>query len=208
MDMPELLMVRSALPMLDIFGIAIFAVSGALAAARRGQTIVTFTFFAAVTGTGGGTLRDLLIGAPVFWIHDNRALAVCLLAALAVWMTPTRIWPVRALEWFDGVGLAAYAVFGSWKALAYGIPPLGAATMGVVTACMGGIVRDVLAGEPSILLRPELYVTAAALAAGLFVVLTLLGAPLYLAAALAAGAGFALRALAIARGISLPGYRD
>jgi uncharacterized membrane protein YeiH len=208
MDMPELLMVRSALPMLDIFGIAIFAVSGALAAARRGQTIVTFTFFAAVTGTGGGTLRDLLIGAPVFWIHDNRALAVCLLAALAVWMTPTRIWPVRALEWFDGVGLAAYAVFGSWKALAFGIPPLGAATMGVVTACMGGIVRDVLAGEPSILLRPELYVTAAALAAGLFVVLTLIGAPLYLAAALAAGAGFALRALAIARGLSLPGYRD
>ncbi len=206
--MPDLLMVRSALPLLDIFGIAIFAVSGALAAARRGQTIVTFTFFAAVTGTGGGTLRDLLIGAPVFWIHDNRALAVCLLAALAVWMTPTRVWPVRALEWFDGIGLAAYAVFGSWKALAYGIPPLGAATMGVVTACMGGIVRDVLAGEPSILLRPELYVTAAALAAGLFVVLTLLGVPLFLAAAFAAGAGFALRALAIARGLSLPGYRD
>ncbi|WP_165321673.1 trimeric intracellular cation channel family protein [Rhizorhabdus phycosphaerae] len=208
MHMPDLLMVRSALPLLDIFGIAIFAVSGALAAARRGQTIVTFTFFAAVTGTGGGTLRDLLIGAPVFWIHDNRALAVCLLAALAVWMTPTRVWPVRALEWFDGIGLAAYAVFGSWKALAYGIPPLGAATMGVVTACMGGIVRDVLAGEPSILLRPELYVTAAALAAGLFVVLTLLGVPLFLAAAFAAGAGFALRALAIARGLSLPGYRD
>lgn len=206
--MPDLLMVRSALPLLDIFGIAIFAVSGALAAARRGQTIVTFTFFAAVTGTGGGTLRDLLIGAPVFWIHDNRALAVCLLAALAVWMTPTRVWPVRALEWFDGIGLAAYAVFGSWKALAFGIPPLGAATMGVVTACMGGIVRDVLAGEPSILLRPELYVTAAALAAGLFVVLTLLGVPLFLAAAFAAGAGFALRALAIARGLSLPGYRD
>ncbi len=208
MDMPELLMVRSALPMLDIFGIAIFAVSGALAAARRGQTIVTFTFFAAVAGPRGGPLRDLLIGAPVFWIHDNRALAVCLLAALAVWMTPTRIWPVRALESFDGVWLAAYAVFGSWKALAFGIPPLGAATMGVVTACMGGIVRDVLAGEPSILLRPELYVTAAALAAGLFVVLTVIGAPLYLAAALAAGAGFALRALAIARGLSLPGYRD
>ncbi|MFZ5704166.1 MAG: trimeric intracellular cation channel family protein [Pseudomonadota bacterium] len=208
MHMPDLLMVRSALPLLDIFGIAIFAVSGALAAARRGQTIVTFTFFAAVTGTGGGTLRDLLIGAPVFWIHDNRALAVCLLAALAVWMTPTRVWPVRALEWFDGIGLAAYAVFGSWKALAFGIPPLGAATMGVVTACMGGIVRDVLAGEPSILLRPELYVTAAALAAGLFVVLTLLGVPLFLAAAFAAGAGFALRALAIARGLSLPGYRD
>ncbi|KQX18346.1 MULTISPECIES: trimeric intracellular cation channel family protein [unclassified Sphingomonas] len=208
MPLPDLMMVRTVLPWFDIAGIAIFAISGALAAARREQTIVTFTFFAAVTGTGGGTIRDLLIGAPVFWIHDNRALAVCLLAALAVWMTPRRIWPVKALEWFDGVGLAAYAVFGACKALAYGVPPLGAAAMGVFTACLGGIIRDVLAGEPSILLRPELYVTAAALASGLFVMLTLLGAPLLPAAGLAALAGFALRALAIHKGIALPSYRD
>lgn len=208
MALPDLMMVRTVLPWLDIVGIAIFAISGALAAARREQTIVTFVFFAAVTGTGGGTVRDLLIGAPVFWIHDNLALAVCLLAALVVWMTPNRIWPVKALEWFDGVGLAAYAVFGSWKALAFGVPPLGAAAMGVFTACLGGIIRDVLAGEPSILLRPEIYVTAAALSAGLFVILTLLNAPLLVAAGLAALAGFALRAVAIHRGIALPSYRD
>jgi uncharacterized membrane protein YeiH len=207
MSLPDLMMVRSVLPWLDIAGIAIFAVSGALAAARRGHTIVTFVFFAVVTGTGGGTLRDLLIGAPVFWIHDNRALAVCLLAALAVWMTSQRIWPVKAIDWFDGAGLAAYAVFGSWKALAYAVPPLGAAAMGIITACMGGIIRDVLAGEPSILLRPELYVTAAVLAAGLFVVLTLVHVPLLLAAAVAAAAGFALRAVAIVRGLALPAYR-
>ncbi|MCZ4340749.1 TRIC cation channel family protein [Sphingomonadaceae bacterium G21617-S1] len=208
MPLPDLMMVRSVLPLLDIAGIAVFAISGALAAARRGQTIVTFTFFAGVTGTGGGTLRDLLIGAPVFWINDNRALLVCLLAALAVWLTPRKIWPEHAILWFDGVGLAAYAVFGSWKALAFGVPPLGAAAMGVITACMGGIIRDVLAGEPSILLRPELYVTAAALSAGLFVLLMMAGVPLLAAAALAALAGFALRALAILRGLGLPGYRD
>lgn len=208
MQLPDLMMARSVLPLLDIAGIAIFAVSGALAAARRELTIVTFLFFAAVTGTGGGTLRDLLIGAPVFWIHDNRALAVCLVAALAVWLTPRRVWPVNALEWFDGAGLAAYAVFGSWKALAYGVPPLGAAMMGVVTACMGGVIRDVLAGEPSILLRPEIYVTAAALASGLFVLLMMVGAPVLPAAGIAAGAGFALRAFAITRGLALPAYRD
>ena len=208
MVLPDLMMARSALPLLDLAGIAIFAVSGALAAARRQLTIVTFFFFALVTGTGGGTVRDLLIGAPVFWIHDNRALAVCLLAALAVWLTPRRIWPVQALEWFDGAGLAAYAVFGSWKALAYGVPPLGAAAMGVITACLGGIIRDVLAGEPSILLKPELYVTAAALASGLFVIFSLLGAPLLPAAAMAATAGFALRGIAIARGLALPSYSD
>ena len=208
MPLPDLLVVSSALPLLDIAGIAIFAISGALAAARRGLTVVTFFFFAVATGTGGGTLRDLLIGAPVFWIQDNRALAVCLIAALAVWMTPRSFWPVKALEWFDGAGLAAYAVFGSWKALAYGVPPLGAAVMGIITACMGGIIRDVLAAEPSILLRPELYVTAAALAAGLFVLLVWAGVPLPVAAAVAVLAGFTLRAVAIARGLALPGYRD
>jgi len=203
---PDLMMVRSVLPWLDIVGIAVFAISGALAAARRGQTIVTFAFFAAVTGTGGGTLRDLLIGAPVFWVHDGLALTVCLLAAIAVWISPRNAWPAQALDWFDGAGLAAYAVFGAWKALAFGVPPVAAAVMGVVTACMGGIIRDVLAGEPSILLRPELYVTAAALAAALFVLLTSLGVPLLVAAFIAALSGFLLRALAIVRGIRLPAY--
>jgi uncharacterized membrane protein YeiH len=80
--------------------------------------------------------------------------------------------------------------------------------MGVLTACFGGIVRDVLAGEPSILMRPELYVTAAALAAGLFVALTLLGLPVVVATAAGALAGFAMRGLAIARGWKLPAYSD
>ncbi|WP_254503770.1 trimeric intracellular cation channel family protein, partial [Salmonella enterica] len=79
-----------------------------------------------------------------------------------IWVTPERWWRDSALAWFDAVGLAAYAVYGAAKAIGYGIPPIPAAVMGVVTACVGGIIRDVLAGEPSILMRPELYVTAAA----------------------------------------------
>lgn len=191
----------------DVAGIAVFAASGALAAARRRLTLVTFIFFAAVTGTGGGTIRDLLIDAPVFWMVDARAIGVCLIVALAVWATPRRFWHDKAIEWFDAVGLAAYAVYGAAKALSHGVPPLPAFVMGVVTACCGGIIRDVLAGEPSILLRPELYVTAAALAAGLFVGLTLLGVGAPVAAGIGAVAGFALRALAIARGLALPAYR-
>jgi uncharacterized membrane protein YeiH len=196
-----------ALAWADVAGIAVFAASGALAAARRRQTLVTFAFFAAITGTGGGTVRDMLIGAPVFWMVDSRAIGICLLMALAVWFTPGRLWRGKALDWFDAVGLAAYAVYGAAKALAYGVPPLPAFVMGVVTACFGGIIRDVLAGEPSILLRPELYVTAAALAAGLFVGLTLIGVAAPVAAGIGAIAGFALRALAIARGLALPAYR-
>ena len=197
-----------ALIILDYFGIAVFAISGALVAAERRLDFVTFVFFAAVTGVGGGTLRDLLIGAPVFWIRNNATLLICIGAALAVWSVNSRWIAGKALDWFDAAGMTAYATFGSAKAIGYGVAPVPAFAMGVLTACFGGIVRDLLAGEPSILMSNELYVTAAALSAGLFVILALVGVPLWLAAIPAALAGFVLRGLAITRGWSLPAYRD
>ena len=198
----------TALVLLDYFGIAVFAISGALLAAEKKQTLVTFIFFAVVTGIGGGTLRDLLIGAPVFWVHRNATLLICIAAGLIVWLASGRRFAGKALLWFDAAGLAAYATYGAAKALVFGVAPVPAFAMGVLTACVGGIIRDVLAGEPSILMRPELYVTAAALASGLFVGLTFAGLPVWPAAAIAIAAGFALRGAAIARGWSLPQYRD
>ena len=195
-----------ALVLLDYVGIAVFAVSGALLAAEKKQTLVTFIFFAVVTGVGGGTVRDLLIGAPVFWVGANATLLICIAAAIGVWFLSSKRMSGRALLWFDAVGLASYATYGAAKALNYDVAPVPAFAMGVMTACVGGIIRDVLANEPSILMRPELYVTAAALASGLFVSLSLIGVPSALAAAVAALAGFALRAAAIARGLSLPAY--
>ena len=192
---------------LDLFGIAVFAASGALAAAQRGQTLVTFSFFALITGVGGGTVRDLLIGAPVFWVQDWRFAATCLVTAGLVWVTPKTFWNARALDWFDAIGIAIYAVFGAWKSLTLGVPLLPAMMMGVITACVGGIIRDVLAGEPSILLKPEIYVTAAALTSGLFVLLLWFGLPVLVAASLSALAGFALRAMAILKGWAIPAYR-
>ena len=197
----------TALVLLDYFGIAVFAASGALLAAEKKQTLVTFIFFAVATGIGGGTLRDLLIEAPVFWVHTNGSLVICIAAALLVWLTSSRPFGGRALLWFDAAGLAAYATYGAAKALAYGVAPVPAFAMGVLTACAGGIIRDVLAGEPSILMRPELYVTAAALSAGLLVVLLSLGVLGWVAVAIAALAGFTLRGFAIVRGWSLPAYR-
>jgi uncharacterized membrane protein YeiH len=198
--------IPDALVLLDYVGIAVFAVSGALLAAEKKQTLVTFIFFAVVTGVGGGTIRDLLIGAPVFWVHTNATLLICIAAAIAVWTLSRKTIADRALLWFDAIGLAAYATYGASKALTYGVAPVPAFAMGVMTACVGGIIRDVLAGEPSILMRPELYVTAAALASGLFVGLALAGAPPTLAALVAGLAGFSLRGAAIARGLSLPAY--
>jgi uncharacterized membrane protein YeiH len=207
MPAPVAIPIGPLLPWLDLFGIAVFAATGALSAARRGQTFVTLAFFALVTGVGGGTLRDLLIGAPVFWVHDARVAALCIGVAAAVWLTPERWWKDAAFDWLDAAGLAAYAAFGAAKAIGYGIPPVPAMVMGVVTACSGGIIRDLLAGEPSILMRPELYVTAAALAAALQVGLVLAGMPIFAAGMIAATAGFALRAAAIHWQLALPAYR-
>ena len=203
--MPEELL--SAWSLFDLAAIFVFALTGALTAASHRQTLVTFAFFALVTGVGGGTVRDLLIGAPVFWLRQNATLGVCLLAALAVWVSPRRWWRGAMLDWLDALGLAGYATFGALKGLTFGVAPLPAIAMGVVTACVGGIIRDVLAGQPSILMRPELYVTAAALAAALAVGLLLLGAPSIVAGLVGATAGFALRGFAITRGLRLPAYR-
>lgn len=200
--------IPSALVWLDYFGIAVFAISGALVAAERRLDFVTFIFFAVATGVGGGTIRDLLIGAPVFWVQTNVTLLICMGAALLVWLLTTRRITGRALLWFDAAGMAAYAAYGSAKALGYGVAPVPAFAMGVLTACAGGIIRDILAREPSVLLRRELYVTPAALSAGLFVALTFAGVAIWPAALAAAAAGFALRGAAIARGWSLPAYRD
>ena len=208
-------MISPALPqipaVLDLAGTAVFALTGALLAARLRQTFVTMSFFALVTGVGGGSVRDLLIGAPVFWVHDPWVAPVCLGVALLAWFTP-RHWlakndEAKLLEWADAVGLAAYTVLGTAKALAFGLPPVPAMLMGVITGCVGGIIRDVLAGRPSILMRPEIYVTAAALSAGLCALGQVLALPRELVWPLAALAGFALRALAIKRGLSLPAYR-
>ena len=198
----------TALVLLDYFGIAVFAISGALVAAEKRVDFVTFIFFAVVTGIGGGTIRDLLIGAPVFWVRTNGTLLICIAAALLVWVASHRRFAGKALLWFDAAGMAAYAVYGAAKALVFGVAPVPAFVMGVLTACAGGIIRDLLAGEPSVLMRRELYVTPAALSAGLFVALIFVGVAVWSAAAVSIAAGFALRGGAIARGWTLPAYKD
>lgn len=121
--------------------------------------------------------------------------------------TPRRWWEGQLLEWADAAGLAAYAVLGTAKALAWGVTPVPAMMMGVITGCIGGVIRDVVAGRPSIIMRPEIYVTAAALTSALVVAGHELALPGPLVWPVAALAGFTLRGLAIARGLALPSYK-
>lgn len=200
--------VSALLGALDYVGVFVFAATGALAAAQKKHDIITFAFFAAVTGTGGGTLRDLLIEAPVFWVKDPGYLLACGAATIAVWLFGVQLARMRALLWLDAAGLAAYCVIGAGKALAFGVAPPVAVVMGVLTACFGGIIRDVLAGEPSILLRREIYATAALAGASAYVVADSLGAIEAVAIAIGVASAFVVRAGAILRGWTLPGFRE
>jgi uncharacterized membrane protein YeiH len=197
-----------SLTWLDYAAVAVFGATGALAAARRNHDIVTFGFFAAVTGVGGGTLRDLLIGAPVFWVSQPGYVLVCLGAALAVWRFGMNRSRELALLWLDAFGLAAYAVVGAVKALSLGAAPLAAVVMGVLTATFGGIVRDVLAGEPSVLLRREVYVSAAVMGAGVFVGLEAAGVAQVPAGLAGFAVALAIRSCAIVWRWTLPGFPE
>ncbi|MGE0662540.1 MAG: trimeric intracellular cation channel family protein [Hyphomonadaceae bacterium] len=203
---PQLLPVLP--PALDYAGVTVFALTGALAAARDRHDIITFWFFAVVTGVGGGTLRDLLIGAPVFWIGDATYLGIGLAAALAVWFLSPYLARAKTLIWLDAIGLAVYAVIGAAKALSLGVGPFVSVAMGVLTACFGGVIRDVLAVQPSALLKREITVSAALLSAAGFVGLTALSIPPLWAGVAGALAGFGLRAGAIHYGWALPAFGE
>jgi len=187
-------------------GVAVFAATGAMAAARQRHDIVTFVFFAAITGVGGGTLRDLMLRQPVFWITDPNHLLICAAVGAALWVTGFGERPLKALLWLDALGMAAFGILGAAKALAIGIAAPVAVVMGVLTATAGGIIRDVTAGEPSVLLRREIYVTAALVGCAAFV----LAAPFLGrdgASLIGMAAAFALRAGAILWGWSLPEFK-
>jgi uncharacterized membrane protein YeiH len=191
---------------LDYAAAAVFGATGALAAARKNHDIVTFGFFAAVTGVGGGTLRDLLVGAPVFWVDRPGYVLACLAAASAVWLSGFGRWRELILLWLDALGMAAYAVVGAAKGAAFGAPPLAAVVMGVLTATFGGVVRDVLASEPSVLLRREVYISAAVLGAAVFVGLEAAGVGERAAGLAGFAVGLTVRGCAIVWRWSLPGF--
>ncbi|GGD64685.1 hypothetical protein GCM10010990_12740 [Croceicoccus mobilis] len=201
----QLLMITPVM-ILELAGVAVFALSGALVAARLGQTLVTVCFFALVTGVGGGSLRDILLGTQAEWLSDPWVSAVILASALLVWFTPERWWRGQLLEWADAAGLSAFAALGTAKALEFGVAPIPAVVLGVASGCVGGIIRDVLAGQPSILMRPELYVTAAALTSILALAALATDLPRLPALLIASAAGFALRGAALVWSIELPSY--
>lgn len=202
-------MLQQLILILDWFGLCVFAVTGALVASRKEMDIVGFALLGSVTGIGGGTIRDVLLGVePVFWVRQPLYLVTCVaVSSVMFFLAHIPQSRERVLLWFDAVGLSLFSVTGTVAALAAGAGPVIAIAMGVATATFGGIIRDILGGESPIILKQEIYITAALLGATVFVLLGWLGAPPDPSAGLAFLAAFSLRAAALHWNLSLPRYR-
>jgi uncharacterized membrane protein YeiH len=193
---------------LDYLGVAVFAATGALVASRQQMDLIGFALLATLTGVGGGTVRDLVLGRTVFWIADPSYLVVCLTIALLLFFAAHLVQRrYVVLLWMDAFGLAAYGVLGAHIALVSGTGPVPAIVLGVVTATFGGTIRDVISDERPLILKQEIYATAALAAACVYVGAIGLGATALIAAGAGIAVGFAVRAGAIIRGWMLPRYK-
>ena len=193
----------------DVLAAIVFAVSGALVASRKGLDIMAFMWFAVITGVGGGTLRDLILGVPVFWVENPVYVSACLVTAVVMhFAAPVVESRYRAVLWFDAFGLALVTIAGTVKASDVGASALVAIAMGAVTGVVGGIIRDTLGHVPSVLLGHEIYVSASVLGAGTYIALASVGVgrvPAMLAGFLVT---FTVRGLAIRFGWSLPVFGE
>jgi uncharacterized membrane protein YeiH len=196
--------------LLDMFGVAVFAVSGALAAGRKHLDLLGVLVIALVTALGGGTLRDVLLDrAPIFWIQQPDYLLVALATGLlTVLYTHFLKPPQRALLVADAGGLALVSISGAQIAEAAQLHPLVIILMGTCTGVVGGVIRDVLLVEiPIILRRSNFYATAAIVGIALYLALKTLGIAAAPATLLGMGTIMGLRLAAIIWGLALPVYR-
>lgn len=200
---------QSLLTFMDLIAVAVFAITGALVASRKEMDIVGFVWLGIITGVGGGTVRDLLLGLPVFWLREPTYVATSVAVSVAVYFTAhfaqSRF---KVLLWLDAIGLAMVTVVGTAKGLDAGAGPVNAIVMGVITASLGGIIRDILGHEPSIILRKEIYVTASLVGALTYVATIGLGADKAIGAAVGFVLAFVVRGLAMTYGWSMPTYRS
>lgn len=196
----------ATLVVLDLIGIFVFAVTGALVAVRKNLDLFAALVLACVTGLGGGFIRDVLIGAtPPAALADWRYLLVPVGAGLLTFaFHPTIGRLERVVTLFDAFGLALFCVTGALKAVDYGIGPVPAALLGMVTAVGGGILRDVLAGRVPVIFEGVLYATPALGGAAVAVVLDRAGLPLELVAAAGFSVCLGWRLLAAVRGWRAP----
>lgn len=192
---------------ISYFGDVVFAVSGALTAARYRMDILGFVLIGTITGIGGGTMRDLLLGRTVWWTQQPFELGLCVAAALLTYFALPYVKSNQtrqtAMVWADTLGLSVFGVLGCHTALAFGTPVSIAIFMGMITAAGGGMVRDVLTNTQPMILGGQVYATAALLGSASYAGLLHLGVQETVSELVACSAAFALRASAVVFNIEM-----
>jgi uncharacterized membrane protein YeiH len=198
------------LRLLDYAATVVFALTGALVASRSQLDVVGFIFIACLTAVGGGTLRDVLLDRAVFWMADPWVLALASGAAIVVFFTAHMLESrYAAMRWLDAFALAIAVPAGVAAALSVGAGWPVVIVMGVMTGCMGGLMRDVVCNEvPLVLRQGELYVTAAFCGVGAALIAGVLGQTGLVPLAVCAAVTLVLRAGSMAFGWRLPVYRS
>ncbi|RKQ69157.1 putative membrane protein YeiH [Litorimonas taeanensis] len=192
------------LDLFDWVGVFVFAVSGGLIAVRQRMDIFGVVVIALLPAIGGGTLRDVLLGQPVFWLSDQISLLIATGAGFAAFLAP-RFWTkFKSLRWLDSAGLALFAVVGASKAYSLGYGFVICTIMGTITATAGGLLRDVVCNETPMLLKSDIYATAAFSGAAAYVISKAQGGSELLSLSLGAGLVFLLRAVTILYKLNLP----
>jgi len=195
----------SALFIADLMGVFVFALSGALAAARKQMDVFGYMVLAVLPAVGGGTIRDLVLNTTVFWVDQSVYILVAIGAGILTFLISVRVGKrYTVLEWADAIGLSLFCVLGASKAFALTNDPVVAVTLGVVTAVAGGILRDVVCNEIPLILKREIYATAAMIGAVVYClcIVTQLNEEISL---LCGGiSAFLVRSMALIFGWSLP----
>ncbi len=194
---------------LEIAGTFFFAISGALVIRDQHNDLFGATFTGFVTAIGGGTIRDIMLGSyPLVWIGDIDFLYAILAGVLVAYLffkSLARF--TRTLLVFDTLGISFFTILGVEKALSLGVRPEIAVIMGMFTAIMGGVIRDVITNETPVLFRKEIYATACLAGAILYVVLLRIGLDRNPNLLISAALIIAVRILAVRYKLALPGFK-
>ena len=198
-------MTFDALLIFDLMGVFVFALSGALAAARKQMDVFGYVVLAMLPAIGGGTLRDLVLNTSVFWVEQSIYILVAAFAGILTYLVSIKVGQrYTVLEWADAIGLSLFCVLGASKSLALTGDPVVAVTLGVVTAVVGGILRDVICNEIPLILKREIYATAALVGAIVYCACIGLSLPESWALSIGGLSAFAVRSMALIFGWSLP----
>jgi len=193
----------------DVVGTLVFAISGALAAAEKKFDLMGVAIIAFVTALGGGTVRDMLIGAhPVGWMQNYTPITIVSIGVLLVFLFYKKLHYFRKTFFlFDAIGLGAFAIGGLEKALSFGVSPGFAVICGMITACFGGVVRDVLCNEIPLIFRKEIYALAGLIGAGMYLILDSYHVPPEFNFPITVAVVAAIRVFAVLKNIGLPVIR-